>query len=175
MTMQFYRPHSVYQRAREFVEQKDLTQLPFFILRKQSQCTSYVSRAHLRFSKCFLMLWKLLLFRYVVMWVLFSFFSVVLDRSLVRARQHQDSRLSQVSPILFSFKERGLSQPVYKTKSLLESDNKTTSCRYKKIYMNLTLTLWWWYSKYSLIRTSFLRKNQIGSFILGYLLAIWAE
>lgn len=75
------------------------------------------------------------------MWVLFSFFSVVLDRSLVRARQHQDTRLSQVSPILFSFKERSLSQPVYKTKSLLESDNKTTSCRYKKIYMNLALTL----------------------------------
>lgn len=73
--------------------------------------------------------------------VLFSFFSVVFDRSRVHARQHQGSRLSQVSPILFSFEERGLPQPVYKTKSLLESDNKTTSCRYKKIYMNLTLTL----------------------------------
>lgn len=174
MTMQFYRPHSVYQRAREFVEQKDLTQLPFFILRKQSQCTSYVSRAHLRFSKCFLVLWKLLLFRYVVMWVLLSFFSVVFDRSRVRARQHQGSRLSQVSPILFSFEERGLPQPVYKTKSLLESDNKTTSCRYKKIYMNLTLTLWWWDSKYSLIRTSFLRKKQNRFFYCGLLIGdLW--
>ena len=96
--MQFYRPHSVYQRAREFVEQKDLTRLPFFILRKQSQHTSYVSRAHLRFSRCFLLLQKLLLFRYVVMWVLFSFFPVVFDRSRVRERQHQDSRFSQVSP-----------------------------------------------------------------------------
>lgn len=75
------------------------------------------------------------------MWVLFSFFSVVFDRSRVRARHHQGSRLSQVSPILFSFEERGLPQPVYKTKSSLESDSKTTSCRYKKIYMNLTLTL----------------------------------
>ena len=45
--MQFYRPYSVYQKAREFVEQKDLTHLPFFMLRKQSQYTSYVSRAHL--------------------------------------------------------------------------------------------------------------------------------
>ena len=65
--MQFYRPHFVYQKAREFVEQKDLTHLPFFMLRKQSQYTSYVSRAHLRFSRYFLVLWKLWLFRYVVM------------------------------------------------------------------------------------------------------------
>ena len=58
--MQFYRPHSVYHRAREFVEQKDLTQLQllFFILRKQSQYTSYISRPYLRFSRFFFVVVK---------------------------------------------------------------------------------------------------------------------